>query len=74
MVEDLLLGVVNVPNTDAIVVNGHEFLAGVVEESDLVGNIHANSVTNNRFSTDSFPDNELVVILATERCQVLFVV
>jgi hypothetical protein len=54
--------------------DGNELLVGVVEESDLVGDVHANSVSADSFATDSFPDYELVVILATERSQVLLVV
>lgn len=54
--------------------DGDKLLIGVVVESDLVGDVHANGVTTNGFSTDGFPDYELVVILAAERRQVLLVV
>jgi len=64
--EDFLLGVVDVPDADSVVVDGDKFLIGVVVESDLVGDVHANGVTTNGFSTDGFPDYELVVILAAE--------
>mmetsp|Transcript_17904 Transcript_17904/g.22484 ORF Transcript_17904/g.22484 Transcript_17904/m.22484 type:complete len:328 (-) Transcript_17904:550-1533(-) len=53
VVQDLLLRVVDVPNADAVVVNGHKLLARVVEEGDLVGDVHANSVAANGFSTHS---------------------
>ena len=41
LVEDLLLDVVDVPDADAIVVNGHEVVGRVVVEADLVGYMHA---------------------------------
>lgn len=74
MVQDLLLGVVDVPNANAIVVNRHELLASVVKEGDLVGDVHANSMANYWLSADSFPDYELVIILAAQRRQACFVV
>jgi hypothetical protein len=33
--------------------DGNELLVGVVEESDLVGDVHANSVSADSFATDS---------------------
>lgn len=54
--------------------DGDQLLVGVVVEGNLIGNIHAYIVTADSFSTLSFPDNELVVVLAAERRQVLFVV
>jgi len=53
VVQDLLLGVVDVPNANAIVVNRHELLASVVKEGDLVGDVHANSMANYWLSADS---------------------
>jgi hypothetical protein len=72
--QNLLLGVVDVPDADAIVVDGDELLVCVVEEGDFVGDVHADSMPANGLATVSFPDYELVVILAAERCQVVFVV
>lgn len=54
--------------------DGNQLLVCIVEESDLVGDIHAHSMSADGFPTLSFPDYELVVVLATERCQVIFVV
>jgi len=50
--ENFLLGVVDVPDADSVVVDGDKLLIGVVVESDLVGDVHANGVTTNGFSTD----------------------
>jgi len=72
--QDFLLSVVDVPDADTIVVDGDQLLIRVVEESDLIGNVHAYIVTADCFSALSFPDNELVVVLAAERRQVIFVV
>lgn len=72
--QNLLLRVVDVPDADAIVVDSDQFFICIVIEGDLIGDVHANIVPTDCFSAFSFPDNELVVILATERCQVIFVV
>jgi len=53
LVENFLLAVVDVPDADAVVMDSHELLAGVVEEGDLVGNVHANGMANNRLSAHS---------------------
>ena len=53
--EDLLLLVVDAPHTEAIVVDGYQFLVGLVVEGDLVCHIHANSV-----STDSLAARNLI--------------
>jgi len=54
--------------------DGHQLLVCVVEEGNFVSDVHANSMSTDGFSTVCFPDYELVVVLAAERCQVLFVV
>ena len=51
--QNLLLGVVDVPDADAIVVDGHQLFSGVVEEGDLVGDVHANGVSTDCLSTIS---------------------
>lgn len=53
LVEDLLLGVVDVPDADAVVVDGHELLAGVVEEGDLVSDVHADGMATDGLSAHS---------------------
>ena len=52
VVEDFLLAIVDVPDTDAVVVDSDELFASVVEEGDLVGDVHANSVADNGLSAD----------------------
>ena len=49
--QDFLLSVVDIPDTDTIVVDGDQLLVGVVVEGDLIGNIHAYIVTADCFST-----------------------
>ena len=51
--QDFLLSVVDVPDADAIVVDGHHLLSGVVEKGDLVGDVHANGVSTDCLSTIS---------------------
>ena len=51
--QDFLLCVVNIPDTDAIVVDCDQLLIRVVEECDLIGNVHAYIVTADCFSTFS---------------------
>ena len=51
--QDFLLSVVDVPDADAIVVDGHHLLSGVVEEGDFVGDVHANGVSTDCLSTIS---------------------
>jgi len=73
LVEDFLVNKVDSPDADTVVVDCDEFLVGVVEESDLVGNVHADSVSNNSFSRLNFPNDKLVVVLSAKRCQKLLV-
>lgn len=73
LVEDFLVNKVDSPDADTVVVDSDEFLVGVVEESDLVGNVHADSVSNNSFSRLNFPNDKLVVVLSAKRCQKLLV-
>ena len=49
--QDFLLGVVDVPDADAIVVDGHQLLVCVVEEADFVSNVHTNSMSTDGLST-----------------------
>lgn len=51
--ENFLLAVVDVPDADAVVMDGDDLLAGVVEEADLVGNVHAHIMTADGISTFS---------------------
>jgi hypothetical protein len=48
---NFLLNKVAIPGSDTIVVDGKALLGGVVEETNLVGNIHANWISNQSFST-----------------------
>lgn len=73
LVENFFVLEVDSPNTDTVVVDSDEFLVSVVEESDLVGDVHADSVSNNSFARLDFPDNQLVVVLSAERSQKLLV-
>jgi len=65
---------VAIPGSDTIVVDGEALLGGVVEETNLVGNIHSNWISNQSFTTLNIPDNERVVILATEGSKILLIV
>jgi len=38
----------------------------LIEEGNFVGNIHSNWISNKGFAALNIPDNERVVILATE--------
>ena len=40
--EDLLLDVVDVPDANTIIVDGHEVVGRIVVEADFIGNMHAN--------------------------------
>ena len=51
--QNLLLRVVNVPDTDAIVVDSDQFFICIVIESDLIGDVHANIVPTDCFSAFS---------------------
>ena len=42
LVKDLLLDVVDVPNANAVIVDGHEVVGRIVVEADFIGNMHAN--------------------------------
>jgi len=42
---------VAIPGSDTIVVDGEALLGGVVEETNLVGNIHSNWISNQSFTT-----------------------
>ena len=57
LVEDLLLDVVDVPDADAIVVNGHEVVGRVVVEADLVGYMHADRVATDRLASFALIEN-----------------
>jgi hypothetical protein len=73
LVQNLLGDEVNVPETESIVVDGDELIVGVVEEFDLVSDVHSNVVSDKGFTGLDVPDNELVIILATERSHVALV-
>ena len=49
--EDLLLDIVDVPDADTIVVNSHEVIVCVVEESNFVSDVHTNGMATDSFST-----------------------
>lgn len=48
---DLFLDEIAVPGSDAVVVDCKAFVRSLVEELDLVGSVHSNGVSNERFST-----------------------
>ena len=50
LVEDFLLDEITVPDADTIVVDGDQVVVGVVEESNFVCDIHANSMSTDGFS------------------------
>jgi len=54
-------------------VDSDKLIVGVVEEFNLVSNVHTNGVTDESFAGLDVPDNELVIVLATERSHVAFV-
>jgi hypothetical protein len=73
LVQNLLVNKVHSPDADTVVVDSDEFLVGVVVESDLVGNVHANTVSDNSFARLDFPNDKLVVVLSAKRSQELLV-
>jgi len=73
LVEDLLLLEIDSPDADTVVVNGDELLVGIVEESDLVSHVHADTVSDNSFAGLDIPNDQLVIVLAAERSQILLV-
>lgn len=73
MVLHLLLNEVQVPGSNAVVVDGEAFAGRGVEEGHLVGDVHANWVSNEGLSTLDIPDNERVVILTAQRGEILLV-
>lgn len=53
--------------------NRQALVRSVVEESNLVGNVHTDRVTNERLAAFNIPDDERVIVLATERGEVLLI-
>lgn len=50
LVENLLGDEVNIPETESIVVDGDQLIVGVVEEFDLVSDVHSNVVSDKGFT------------------------
>ena len=73
LVQNLLVNKVHSPDADTVVVDSDEFLVGVVVESDLVGDVHADTVSDNSFARLDFPNDKLVVVLSAKRSQELLV-
>lgn len=73
LVENLLGDEVNIPETESIVVDGDQLIVGVVEEFDLVSDVHSNVVSDKGFTGLDVPDNKLVIVLATERSHVALI-
>ena len=67
LVEDLLLDVVDVPDADSIVVNGHEVVGRVVVEADLVGYMHADRVAADRLTSIALIHNSRFISLESSR-------
>ena len=42
LVEDLFLDVVDIPDANAVIVDGHEVVGRIVVEADFIGNVHTN--------------------------------
>jgi len=53
--------------------DGEALGGSVVVEGNLVGNVHANWISNERFAAFNIPDNERVVILSTQGSEVLLI-
>jgi len=73
LVQNFLRNEVDVPETESIVVDGDKLIVGVVEEFNLVSDVHSNVVSDKGFTGLDVPNNQLVVILATERSHVALV-
>jgi len=73
LVENLLGDEVDVPETESVVVDGDKLIVGVVEEFNLVGDVHADVMSNKSFTALDVPNNQLVIVLATERSHVALV-
>lgn len=51
-----------------------EFFVGIVVKSDLVCDVHTNTVSDNSFAALDVPDDELVIVLTAERSQILLII
>lgn len=54
--------------------NGDQLRVRFIIELDSISGVSSNLVSAKCFSSGNIPDNECVVILTTERCEVLFIV
>jgi len=61
------------PHSHTVVVNSDELVVSVVEELDLVSNVHADGVAAHSLTSLNLPDDEVVVVLTSEGSQVLLV-
>jgi len=73
LVQNLLVNKVHSPDADTVVVDSDKFLVSVVVESDLVGDVHADTMSDNSFARLDFPNDKLVVVLSAKRSQELLV-
>jgi hypothetical protein len=64
---------VDVPDLDAVVVDAEQLSVSVVEEPDLVGGVSPDWVSADSFSGLDVPDNQLVVVLSSERSEVALI-
>lgn len=70
---DLLGYKVDVPDLDSVVVNAKQLCVGVVEEPDLVSGVSSDWISTDGLSCLNVPDNQLVVVLSSERSKVALV-
>lgn len=70
LVENLLGDKVNIPETETIVVDGDELIVGVVEEFDLVSDVHSNVVSDKGFTGLDLKEKDRVreTIVYGSRC------
>lgn len=66
LVENLLGDEVDVPEAESVVVDSDELVVSVVEELNLVSNVHSDVMSDKGFAALDVPDDELVIVLATE--------
>ena len=70
---DFLGNEVDIPDFHTVVIDAEQLGIGVVEEFDLVCGVSSNGVSANSFSSFNVPDNELIIVLTSERSQVSFI-
>ncbi len=70
----LLLLEINFPYFNSIVLASYKLIIAGIEKFDLMNIVRPSSIPTNRLPTGDIPDNQVVVLLPTERGQVLVII